>query len=565
MTPSSSRNEPPASQPPPSRALFSTLVRRPVFALACGMAALLSACSSLPSSPAATSGTGISTPGSSRYPQGPLQPLSSNTLRGPGVAELTPPADIWDRMRQGFAMPDLDNELVERNTQYYAERPEYISRMAERSNKYLFHIVEELERRNMPTELALLPFVESAFNPQAVSSAKAAGMWQFIPSTGRHFELTQNAFRDDRRDVLASTRAALDYLNRLYGMFGDWQLALAAYNWGEGSVQRAQTRNERQGLGLKYTDLSMPAETRNYVPKLQALKNIVAHPERYGVTLPDIGNHPYFQTVDIDRDIDVTVAAQLANVSVDDFKSLNPSANKPLIMAAGTPQILLPWDNAITFANSLRTYKGPLASWAVWVAPSTMSTGEAAQRVGMSEEALRTANKIPARMRVREGSTLLVTRTAAMSDVTSKVAESGQIAFAPERPSSIRYTVRRGDSLGAIAARHGVSAASLASWNRLKTSSAVRTWQSLVIYPSGSAPARAATATAARPASQASGKRTARAAQAAPAKRTASQAKAARTSTAAKSGTKAAANTKAANSKATKAVGTKTADTKKKL
>jgi len=169
----------------------------------------------------------------------PLKPITAGQAHSRSVAQLSPPADLWERMRRGFSMPELDTELVHDREQWYSSRPDYILRMTERSRKYIFHIVEELERRNMPTELALLPFVESAFNPQAVSSAKAAGMWQFMPATGKHFELKQNAFRDDRLDVLASTRAALDYLQKLHVMFGDWELALAAYNWGEGSVGRA--------------------------------------------------------------------------------------------------------------------------------------------------------------------------------------------------------------------------------------------------------------------------------------------------------------------------------------
>jgi len=163
-------------------------------------------------------------------------------------------------------MPDLENDLVKDREEWYAARPDYMVRMTERSRKYLFHIVEELERRNMPTELALLPFIESAFNPEAVSSAKAAGMWQFMPATGKDFKLTQNVFRDERRDVIQSTDAALDYLQRLYKMFGDWPLALAAYNWGEGNVAKAIKRNQSKGLPTDYMSLSMPDETRNYVP-----------------------------------------------------------------------------------------------------------------------------------------------------------------------------------------------------------------------------------------------------------------------------------------------------------
>src|SRR5512133_1805426 len=259
-------------------------------------------------------------------PAGPLQPITAAQAASRAVAQLQPPADLWERIRRGFAMPNLEGDLVRQQEQWYVSRPDYIQRMTERSRKYLFHIVEELERRNMPTELALLPFIESAFNPQAVSSARAAGMWQFMPATGQYFELKHNVFRDDRRDVLASTRAALDYLQKLYGMFGDWHLALAAYNWGEGSVGRAIAKNQKAGLGTSYEELNMPAETRLYVPKLQAVKNIIANPGGFHTELPLIENHPYFQQVKISRDIDVALAARLADVKLEDFKALNPSA-----------------------------------------------------------------------------------------------------------------------------------------------------------------------------------------------------------------------------------------------
>jgi len=348
------------------------------------------------------------------------------------VAQLAPPADLWERIRRGYAMPDLDNQLVHDRELWYSARNDYILRMTERSRKYLFHIVEELERRNMPTELALLPFIESAFNPQAVSSAKAAGMWQFMPATGKTYELKQNAFRDDRRDVLASTRAALDYLQKLYGMFGDWQLALAAYNWGEGSVGRAIAKNQRAGLGTSYSDLNMPMETRFYVPKLQAVKNIVGNPAAFNSTLPQIENHPYFQTVDIKHDIDVALAAKLAEVPLEDFKALNPSANRPVILAAGTPQILLPWDNAAVFQSNLEAYSGGrLASWTVWLAPTTMRPADAAKRVGMTEQALRSVNNIPPRVVIKAGSSLLVARAIHLeTDVAAHLADNGQLSLA---------------------------------------------------------------------------------------------------------------------------------------
>jgi membrane-bound lytic murein transglycosylase D len=377
-------------------------------------------------------------------PDGALLPITAELATSQAVAPLAPPADLWERIRRGYAMPNLESQLVRDREQWYSTRPDYILRMTERSRKYLFHIVEELERRNMPTELALLPFIESAFNPQAVSSAKAAGMWQFMPATGKHFELKQNAFRDDRRDVLASTRAALDYLQKLYGMFGDWQLALAAYNWGEGNVARAIAKNQRAGLGASYSDLSMPMETRFYVPKLQAMKNIVTAPEAFNSSLPHIGNHPFFQTVDIQRDIDVALAAKLAEVSLEDFKALNPSANRPVILAAGTPQILLPWDSAAVFQSNLESYVGGrLASWTVWLAPVTMKPADVAKRVGMTESALRSVNNIPPRVVIKAGSSLLVPRAIHLeTDVAVHLADNGQLSLASEHAS--KRTKRKG-------------------------------------------------------------------------------------------------------------------------
>ncbi|HEX7437285.1 MAG TPA: transglycosylase SLT domain-containing protein, partial [Caldimonas sp.] len=332
--------------------------------------------------------------------------------------------DLWTRVRAGFTMPDLDSDLVRERERWYAARPDYVQRMTERGGRYLFHIVEELDRRGMPTELALLPFIESAYNPQAMSTAKASGMWQFIPSTGRDFLLKQNLFRDDRRDVLASTRAALDYLQRLHAMFGDWHLALAAYNWGEGSVQRAIARNQKVGLPTDYMSLKMPAETQLYVPKLQAVKNIIARPQDFGLTLPALSNHPYFLSVAIERDIDVGLAVQLAGMSLDEFQTLNPQMNKPVILAAATQQILLPYDNANRFVRQLPQHRGPLATWTAWVAPKTMRTAEAARVIGMNEAQLREINRIPSRMLVKVGSTLVVPRTQArLADVSLHVAD----------------------------------------------------------------------------------------------------------------------------------------------
>ena len=416
-----------------------------------------------------------------------------------GVTSLDAPTDLWDRIRRGYAMPDLDSDLVRDREQWYGARPDYLLRMTERSRKYLFHIVEELERRNMPTELALLPFVESAFNPQAVSSAKATGMWQFMPATGRQYELKQNVFRDDRRDVLASTRAALDYLQKLHALFGDWHLALAAYNWGEGNVGRAITKSQQAGQSGRYTELGMPMETRFYVPKLQAIKNMVAAPAAFGAQLPSIQNHPFFQTVDIKRDIDVALAAKLAEVSLDDFKALNPSLNQPVILAAGVPQILLPWDNALTFRSNLASQGvGRLASWTVWMAPATMRPADAAKRVGMSEAELRRLNNIPPRMVIKAGSTLLVPRAnQGDTDVAAHVADHGQLSLGPEATLQ-RSLIKAGknESVASLAKRYQVSPAALAAWNRVSTTASFKAGQSVVVYLPGSNPLGSAKMTA---------------------------------------------------------------------
>lgn len=418
-------------------------------------------------------------------PGGPLSDLQPSEISSESVAGLEAPPDLWTRIRGGFAMPDLQVDLVQRHEQYYATRPEYLQRITDRSRKYLFHIVEELERRNMPTELALLPFIESAFNPQAVSSARAAGMWQFMPATGKDYDLKQNFFRDDRRSVLASTRAALDYLQRLHGMFGDWHLALAAYNWGEGNVGRAIQRNQRAGLGTAYTDLNMPDETRNYVPKLQAVKNIVARPEQFRAELPLIENHPYFQSVTLSRDMDVEVAARLADVDIEDFKALNPQHHRPVILAAGTPQILLPWDNAVVFKRNFEAYsEGKYATWTAWSAPATMSVPEAARRVGMAESELRTVNSIPPRMLIKAGSVLIVPRnSASQKDVASHLADNGQLSLAPEARTR-RAVIKAGrkDSVASIARRYKLSAAQVADWNDVGASAVFKAGQSVILH-----------------------------------------------------------------------------------
>ncbi len=453
-------------------------------------AALLAACASTPTPPDGADGAATAQTVKRQDPLNSLSDksaLSSTATINVGQGGLNwlggPSNDIWDRIRRGFAMQDLEGTLVDDRTQWYAQRPEYMERMVGRSSRYLYHIVEELERRKMPTELALLPFVESAFNPQAQSTAKAAGMWQFIPSTGKSYNLKQNMFRDERRDVLASTDAALDYLARLYDMFGDWHLALAAYNWGEGAVSRAIARNQARGLPTDYASLPMPNETRNYVPKLQAVKNIIANPAAYGVKLPEIPDHPYFVTVTTSRDIDVNLAAKLADMSVEEFKALNPSFNRPVILGASNPQILLPFDNAERFQYNLNTYRGGLSSWAAVTVDGRERVESLAARLNVDAETLREINSTPEGMRLKAGSTVMIPRSGRHDqDISASLADSAMLAMEPDLPDARRVVVRAGrrDTVTSVARRYGVSAGQVQSWNKLAGTKLVA-GQSLVL------------------------------------------------------------------------------------
>lgn len=383
--------------------------------------------------------------------------------------------DVWDRIRRGFGIPDLNNPLVATHTTWYSSRPEYIQRTTKRASRYLFHVVQELERRNMPMELALLPFIESAFNPQAYSTAKAAGMWQFIPSTGLDYNLKQNAFSDERRNVIASTNAALTYLQRLFNMFGDWQLALAAYNWGEGSVSRALAKAQAAGRPRDFNSLSayMPAETRNYYPKLQAIKNIIAAPGQYDIKLPVVVNQPYFVAVPKARDIDITLAAQLAELSMEEFRALNPQFNRPLIPGGPSTSILLPELNAEKFKKNLASWTQALSSWTAHRVTAARERIETiAARFRTTPEVIREANAIAPNMRLKAGSTVLVPKLPTSSDknIASEVVDNAMVAVEPDVPDRKRISIKVGkkDSLTGIARRYKVTIAQLRDWNDLQ-------------------------------------------------------------------------------------------------
>jgi membrane-bound lytic murein transglycosylase D len=262
-------------------------------------------------------------------------------------------ADVWDRIRAGFALPDIDTREVTQSEAWYAAHPEIVTKILERSHYYLFHIVEEIEKRGMPMEFALLPFVESGFDPFAQSSAQASGLWQFIPETANKYKLPRNISFDARRDIVASTTAALDYLEDLHAQFGDWHIALAAYNWGENQVARAIERNCAKGLPVDFAHLQLPAETRNYVPRLMAVKQIVLSPASFRIALPVVPNLMYFTTVTRSTKVDLVQAARLAEIQIEEFKALNPAYNFLIANASATMPLVIPADRAQGFEQRL--------------------------------------------------------------------------------------------------------------------------------------------------------------------------------------------------------------------
>ncbi|HRG72793.1 MAG TPA: transglycosylase SLT domain-containing protein [Thauera aminoaromatica] len=315
--------------------------------------------------------------------------------------------DIWDRIRRGFGMPDLDSQRVMDQQSFYLNRPRFLKQVFERGGRYLYYIVDELERRGMPTELALLPMVESSYNPMAYSRAHASGLWQFIPSTGKHYNLTQDHWVDERRDVIASTNAALDYLQRIYEMHGDWHLALASYNWGEGAVQRALKRNAEDGLPLEYEHLRMPDETRNYVPKLQAIKNIVAEPELFHFELPYVANELHFVSVEAPIGVDLATAAKLSGMPLDEFLALNPGFNRPAVTTPG--QIfIVPTDRAEQLQQGLAELDEEDGEWRMHVMAAGETLEAVAARHGLSSAELRRLNGLGPGSQPGEGHSLLV-------------------------------------------------------------------------------------------------------------------------------------------------------------
>lgn len=356
--------------------------------------------------------------------------------------------DLMIRLRDGFAMPDLDNELVQKYQNYYMKNPGSMRRLLENGRRYAYYVLEELERRGMPSELALLPMVESSYNPKAMSPARAAGLWQFIPSTGRSYGLSQSWWEDNRRDVISSTGAALDYLSYLFNLMGDWHLALASYNWGEGSVGRAIAKNQAQGLPTGYDDIRMPAETKNYVPRLQAIKNILRDPQIVAqLGLPVLPNRPYFESVAVyGKHIDLDTVAKLANISVDEVKALNPEHARP-VMKVET--INLPKERVSQFKSNLNNHQElekPLSRWGSYTVQPGEKPERIADRFNMSLTQLQEANGISLKSLGKPGQPLLVLTDG--SNDSAKVTDIDEHAPTPvldedKKPASKNKTPER--------------------------------------------------------------------------------------------------------------------------
>lgn len=398
--------------------------------------------------------------------------------------------NLWDRIRAGFAMDDVESPRVEAHLAAYLNGPEYFQRMIARSRRYLHYIVEEVEKREMPLEIALLPMVESAFNPVAYSRAHASGIWQFIPATGKRYGLKQTFWYDGRRDVTAATKAALDYLQRLHDEFGDWQLALAAYNSGEGTVRRAVRANRSLGRETTYVHLNLPRETRNYLPKLQAIENIIADPERFGFALEDIPNQPYFTKVKATRTMDMRRAAQLADMPLEEFRSLNAGHNRPVISSHDGHSILVPVDRAEMFATNVQTASStttaqPLVTWQTYTMKARENLNQVAARFGIDVETLKRVNGIGVKKRPRPGHALLVPMINPSTDHNLDAHYDTLQTQPPpvdEPPAMVAYRVRPGETLKSIADRHNVSVSQIMKWNKLKVAR-VSVGQQLKLIP----------------------------------------------------------------------------------
>jgi membrane-bound lytic murein transglycosylase D len=397
--------------------------------------------------------------------------------------------DLFDRMRAGFALDEVQEPAIDQQLSWFEHNPDYLERVFQRGQRYMYHVVTEVEARGMPLEFALLPVVESAYEPFAYSVSRAAGLWQFIPDTGRRFGLKQDWWYDGRRDVIESTRAALDYLQALHDQFdGDWLLAIAAYNVGENTVQRELDYNRAHGKPTDFWHLKLPAETRAYVPKLLAMKRLMAEPERYGLEFAVIPNEPYFAVIDTNSQIDLKIAAQLAGTAYDELVALNPGYNRWATDPDGPHRMLVPIDNADGFETALQTLlPDDRVRFAVHEVARRETLAMIAKQYGVSAAVIIKINELKGG-KVTAGESLKIPEIS--GELTDKVLLAASRVDRPQsdlggrRLRQIVYRVRAGETLSSIARQHGIPVSTLARLNNLGTADSLVKGQRLVIKAS---------------------------------------------------------------------------------
>lgn len=433
------------------------------------------------------------------FPGADAQPFGVESLTGDQV----PATDLWVRIRSHLALPDDDHTRVQAERAWLIAHPGYLSRLSEQAAPYLHYIVEEVEARGMPAEIALLPAVESAFQPFAYSPGRAAGMWQFIPATARRYGLRLNWWYDGRRDVITSTRAALDYLSYLHETFdGDWLLALAAYNSGEGTVRTAMQRNARRGRPTDYWSLNLPRETKQYVPRLLALASIVTDPDRYGVSLQSIPDDRYLRVVDVDSQIDLALAARLAGLDLQELYRLNPGFNRWATDPDGPHRLVLPLAQADQFEEKLADVPATeRVQWRRHAVGKGETLSVIAARYHTTVAVLRQVNDLKSSV-IRSGHYLIVpVATRNLTDYTLTASSRREaVQNAPRGTAKVAHQVRPGDTLWNLARSYGVDVKRLARWNGMAPGDVLQPGHTLVVWqqpkPTGAvrldAPARRA-------------------------------------------------------------------------
>jgi membrane-bound lytic murein transglycosylase D len=468
------------------------------FALVAASLLLVASCSSSPEKAAeTTASSSVQSAKLKKHRHNPWQQgyeddldITQNTLPNASALKKKSPSlqtnDVWHRIRDGFIIADhetLDAE-TQRQLRWFIEHPDYVARVVERARPYLFHIVEEIHKRDMPMEIALLPVIESGYKPHAYSKSHASGLWQFIPATGQVFGLEQNWWYDGRRDVIKSTNAALDYLQKLYNDFGDWQLALAAYNCGEGTVGRAIKHNQEQGLATDFWSLNLPAETTAYVPKLMAVSHLVKFPERYDISLSPIDNAPYLGVINVGSQIDLALAAKMADVSEDEMNLLNPAFNRWATAPQGPHELVLPLTQIEIFKSALaKMPANKRVTWARHRVQGGESLSVISRRYNTTVSVIKRANQLSSNQ-IRAGSHLLIPVSSGQLSNTALAEAEADASRPTAQTRKSTYTVKHGDTWWNIARKHDLDISTLTGWNKKTAHDTLQPGQQLVLWSS---------------------------------------------------------------------------------